>query len=239
MDNDTQHRTTATVASDIAADIMRIINKASEVRATCAEEFLSLAYEAQNPSTPSDQDFMRLLISTSHTAVTGLLEVHNELVGLHNDTRQRVAQICATYASAVRSERDKAADAERRAATSHVGLRDRIHELEIKLQRRCEDPTHDKAVRAQVLAMNDGCCIYCDAALVESAQPDGSDRHRAFHVEHIVAKVHGGPDHVHNYAPSCAACNLQKGTKSHIEFMKIKRAAGRVRLVVSNDEVVA
>jgi hypothetical protein len=34
---------------------------------------------------------------------------------------------------------------------------------------------------------------------------------RAFHVEHIVAKQHGGPDHPSNLALACWHCNWKKG----------------------------
>ncbi len=32
-----------------------------------------------------------------------------------------------------------------------------------------------------------------------------------YHVEHIIAKQHGGPDDTHNLALSCQHCNLLKG----------------------------
>ena len=34
----------------------------------------------------------------------------------------------------------------------------------------------------------------------------------AHHVEHIVAKQHGGHDHLDNLALACHRCNLRKGT---------------------------
>ena len=33
----------------------------------------------------------------------------------------------------------------------------------------------------------------------------------AFHIEHIIARQHGGPDHESNLALACQHCNLHKG----------------------------
>ena len=38
------------------------------------------------------------------------------------------------------------------------------------------------------------------------------DRFHFFHVEHIVARKHGGTDEVENLALACQQCNLHKGT---------------------------
>ena len=48
-------------------------------------------------------------------------------------------------------------------------------------------------------------CEYC--RLPELADPYG-----AFHLEHIVAKQHGGTDDFENLAWSCSRCNRREGT---------------------------
>lgn len=69
-------------------------------------------------------------------------------------------------------------------------------------------------VRRRVLEMTGGRCAYCDAQL-------GGD----FHIEHVVSKAAGGPDHLANYVPACGPCNSQKHTMHVLEF--IKRYGGR------------
>ena len=46
-------------------------------------------------------------------------------------------------------------------------------------------------------------CEYC-------LLPDGCDE-LPFHVEHIIARQHGGSEQVENLCWSCSRCNLQKG----------------------------
>ena len=47
-------------------------------------------------------------------------------------------------------------------------------------------------------------CEYC--RLPQDAEPD-----RRFHIEHIVARQHGGPDDEKNLALACHRCNRHKG----------------------------
>jgi hypothetical protein len=49
----------------------------------------------------------------------------------------------------------------------------------------------------------DSCCEYC-------RMPQAAFR-RPFHIEHIVAKQHGGPTELANLALACWYCNLKKG----------------------------
>jgi len=61
----------------------------------------------------------------------------------------------------------------------------------------------DAATREQVITRADGRCEYC-------LLPDYADEW-PFHVEHIVAKQHGGGDTLDNLCWSCSRCNLHKG----------------------------
>src|SRR5579859_7830204 len=62
----------------------------------------------------------------------------------------------------------------------------------------------DAAVRALVWRRAGGRCEYC-----RLHQDD--DDFLPFHVEHIIAKQHGGSDDADNLCVACAECNLAKG----------------------------
>ena len=53
---------------------------------------------------------------------------------------------------------------------------------------------------------------------------DLGEHYRSFHVDHIVAKVNGGPDHISNYVPACERCNVSKNSKSFVEFTRKRQA---------------
>ena len=59
--------------------------------------------------------------------------------------------------------------------------------------------------RKLVSTRANGRCEYCRL-------PTWADPYEAFHVEHIVAKQHGGSDDLDNLAWSCSRCNRRKGT---------------------------
>jgi 5-methylcytosine-specific restriction endonuclease McrA len=61
----------------------------------------------------------------------------------------------------------------------------------------------DSATRDVVRGRAAGICEYC--RLPEWAHE------RPFHVEHIVARQHGGDDGIENLALACDRCNLHKG----------------------------
>jgi len=62
----------------------------------------------------------------------------------------------------------------------------------------------DSDLRASVRRRADNRCEYC--RLPQSAVPMAP-----FHVEHIIAKQHGGQDELANLALACDRCNLHKG----------------------------
>jgi len=49
------------------------------------------------------------------------------------------------------------------------------------------------------------CCEYCRL-------PEHGDPYATFHIEHIIARQHGGDDDPTNLAWSCSRCNHRKGT---------------------------
>lgn len=79
-------------------------------------------------------------------------------------------------------------------------------------------------IREKVWCITIGRCFYCNEDI---------DRDN-FHVDHIVPKAAGGPDHLSNYVPACARCNSSKSDKPFAEFF-LKAKAGTPHLtVVSN-----
>jgi hypothetical protein len=62
----------------------------------------------------------------------------------------------------------------------------------------------DQALRSLVHLRAGGLCEYC--RLPQAVSPFAR-----FHVEHIIARQHGGPTEAANLALACGACNHQKG----------------------------
>jgi len=59
-------------------------------------------------------------------------------------------------------------------------------------------------VKAVVWAKTEGLCYHCRRVL---------NPFREFHIDHLVPLSKGGSDNVENLVPSCATCNLKKGTR--------------------------
>ena len=62
----------------------------------------------------------------------------------------------------------------------------------------------DQALRDQVRQRAGNRCEYCGLR-------QEHDHFHPFHVEHIVARQHGGSDRLENLALACQQCNLHKG----------------------------
>ena len=76
---------------------------------------------------------------------------------------------------------------------------------------------NDPEVRRSVLAMTDGKCTYCSAAV--SDNPVEGQSVKLF-VEHVVPSSKGGPNHLVNYVPSCGSCNSAKGDRHVLHFVR-------------------
>jgi hypothetical protein len=63
----------------------------------------------------------------------------------------------------------------------------------------------DAATRVSVRHRAENRCEYCQL-------PQSAEAFFTFHVEHIVARQHGGGDDAENLALACYHCNLHKGT---------------------------
>ncbi len=87
-------------------------------------------------------------------------------------------------------------------------------------------------VRETVWNLTEGLCFHCDIPLIRNGEAEQlADRSNVFHVDHLVPKSLGGPDHLANYVPSCERCNVSKGTRSYAEF-KASRVAPKLTVVV-------
>lgn len=88
----------------------------------------------------------------------------------------------------------------------------------------------NKTIREKVFHSNEGRCFYCEVLLLDAmfVPVDGTEPDRAFHVDHVVPKAHGGPDHLSNYVPSCAKCNSAKSDKPLVEFVHRMRPVLKV-----------
>ncbi len=62
----------------------------------------------------------------------------------------------------------------------------------------------DQALRSLVRHRAGDVCEYCRL-------PQASSRYVRFHIDHIVARQHGGPTDADNLALACGYCNHQKG----------------------------
>ncbi len=62
----------------------------------------------------------------------------------------------------------------------------------------------DNTLRSQVRRRADDVCEYCRL-------PQVASRFVRFHVEHIIARQHGGTDELDNLALACSFCNFHKG----------------------------
>ena len=63
----------------------------------------------------------------------------------------------------------------------------------------------DVGLREAVRRRAHECCEYCHL-------PESADPLEVFHLEHVVAKQHGGGDQDYNLAWACGRCNRRKGT---------------------------
>lgn len=88
----------------------------------------------------------------------------------------------------------------------------------------------DPAIRRAVWDTTGGTCVYCDVALTDNIALIYAATQ--FHIDHIVAKANGGPDHLANYVPSCRSCNIKKGTRSFVDFYwSMKRGTPHLKVI--------
>jgi 5-methylcytosine-specific restriction endonuclease McrA len=87
-----------------------------------------------------------------------------------------------------------------------------------KTERLRKHSVSDPEVRAKVWSITGGRCFYCSVEL--SRERSAEAPNRSFHVDHLVAKANGGPDHISNYVPACHSCNSSKHARPFAEFFR-------------------
>lgn len=179
-----------------------------------------------------------------HKSTAGLLNVPDEAglrdatIGeqLQNDAvadgahQERLESVEAELRSTVKAACDAVKDFEALCAywsTEHQRLTSEKNVAEMRLSelatRLKEHALHNVEVREAVWAITGGKCFYCDVELIRCVGME-QDRPRCFHIDHIVPKSSGGPDHLSNYVPACERCNISKGAKSYVEFVAWRKA---------------
>lgn len=130
------------------------------------------------------------------------------------------------------AERENMLMQREKALSQEVGqLQRRCAELEKTAWLARDHARSNTIVRERVLAVTGGVCFYCQTPLND----DPSASEPTFHVDHIVARSHGGPDHISNYLPACRKCNLSKGDKTFVEFIQTRAIKPDLKVVASND----
>lgn len=127
------------------------------------------------------------------------------------------------------------ADAIRRALSNvFVAIGQKVVALDQKVRayerRAKEHAVNNASVREEVFNSTGGLCFYCEVQLwdTSSGPADGMDPACQFHIDHIVPKTHGGPDHISNYVPSCQKCNSSKSDRPFVQYMKRRSTKLRV-----------
>jgi hypothetical protein len=91
------------------------------------------------------------------------------------------------------------------------------------MERLKEHALNDAVVREKVWSITDGKCFYCEVELMRGADA-GIGHPRLFHVDHLVPRSLGGPDHLANYVPACGSCNSSKHARHFAEFVMSRKA---------------
>lgn len=77
-------------------------------------------------------------------------------------------------------------------------------------------PRLTKSERIQVWRKTGGLCFYCGTQLRHPVKPSYL---QLMHVEHLVPRQAGGPNHMLNLVPSCHSCNSAKSAKDPVRFI--------------------
>lgn len=79
----------------------------------------------------------------------------------------------------------------------------------------------DRVVRVEVWKKTNGKCAYCSTGLRHPYEDEKAEAvtKPVMHVDHVMPRSRGGPDHILNYAPSCPPCNMSKSEKDVTAFI--------------------
>lgn len=76
----------------------------------------------------------------------------------------------------------------------------------------------NRSVRVEVWKKTGGKCSYCHKPLAHPYE-EAKEGQESMHVDHVVPKSAGGPDHMLNYAPSCGPCNISKNGRDVVVYI--------------------
>ncbi len=213
---------TKQILDDLSVEIQETDRKAIEVlRAACR---LMIRRQAEAIR-------LKSLIPEGRKGEMAMLEVEIDalvvsLAELAGDIEAQLGDVCdrlEAVSRAVPVVRDDYVKITQAFADQLIEAQDRSEALTRALAARHKEHTPAGGLtRASVWAMTDGRCFYCDVELVREPSFDAPGR--LFHIDHIVAKANGGPDHISNYVPACERCNGAKSSKSFVEFTRQKQA---------------
>jgi hypothetical protein len=180
-----------------------------------------------------------------HKSIAGLLNVPDEH-GIRDDTIREQLQNDAVedgeYHEALEEAKTELEDAARGVyeamkdfdalirywSAEHQRLTQEKHGAEVRIseltERLKEHALNSPEVREAVWAITAGKCFYCEIELVRGEGVGPADQKRLFHVDHLVPKILGGPDHIANYVPACHSCNSSKHARHFAEFVMSRKA---------------
>jgi hypothetical protein len=147
--------------------------------------------------------------ASSDQNITECVDVHKgELIGLSGKCEDITGAVCSIWNEQARRLNEAEAKAQ--------SLAEDVAALAHRLK---QHAPHSSDVRETVWNMTGGKCFHCEVELIRNGEAEqATDRSRVFHVDHLVPKSVGGPDHLSNYVPACERCNISKGAKSYVEF---------------------
>ena len=120
-------------------------------------------------------------------------------------------------------------------------------ELKKEFDKRVKTLNLDKAAKEELFnrfseVYNNGFkCAYCG----ERMELKWGDTELAFTIDHVLARVHGGSDSIHNLTFACQSCNSMKGDKDagwfahnvkRLKSRKKKRETWKARKSTKKDE---
>ncbi len=83
------------------------------------------------------------------------------------------------------------------------------HSRNYTARKKAADGRHDHATIIQMYDDQQGLCAYCETVLFGT-----------YHVDHVVPLCRGGSNDWGNLAVTCPTCNLSKGAKTPLQFLK-------------------
>ena len=84
---------------------------------------------------------------------------------------------------------------------------------DVRLNARTDSYLNGEPVVRALVARDGPRCFYCNVEFSDTIRPT---------IEHLVSRVHGGPDHMANKLLACKDCNEQAGHLSGVEKIRLR-----------------